>query len=372
MPKKGSNEDARIPDVHTDFSLQASTQAKFTLVKTHKAKFYVAPKSATVAGNSFTSRVDGCPLGMVGTKSDRRRGLDVFDGSFGTLSTIAIGIPRVGNDNFVQMIKHVLSSWTKQYNPTTKSMVYQNMLSSQGLTDGTKIFKATQSIVDPYFYDDIGDAGSNEYNVPARQFYDLVYGKQEDAVWWTRIRLRPIGKENHGSIYVTDEHNRDHKDVTENGVVVYKKGGIPYTDTKAIKVLYNSDFYKNGRWHFRGTLNFNSIEWKVGKTVEGTLAVYPIIELGVVSSIVLLHAPEREDAHGLTTEQIHAIADNAVFDGLGIKKASIKRKAAAKAPGFNAPKKPKVPKHAKQEMDPEDQVFQGENDDESDDDQFDE
>ena len=302
--------------------------------------FNVSNKNGPL-GSTPTVLTDFCNMPPNGKKTDDIRGISTFKGRLGeSFSTIKLTLTDDTAGDVIDVCRHAMAAWKKEYNPIHKSAWYQKTF---GLSDGTKVHLATGGIENTELFNNYVFEGNESYNAPASTFFKAMYGDAQDAPWYYSFGV-PTAKEgawnydavSEAVLVLRDENGKPVKAKLGDGGVTMPPTGIPLTDTETIKTVLQSKWYKESRWQCRVAVQLRSIEWKLERdVVTQERVLYPVFHMKTTGSMIFKKSLYVLPEGVVPVEQRSAVLNAALFAGMD--EPSKKRKRT------NTPKsKPKV------------------------------
>jgi len=292
-------------------------------------------------------KVDNARLGMVGKSGENRRGLDVYEFTAGSETTpvvrLAVGLRQEDQANMRKLMTGVIEKLKGFKDPMTKSIWYQSTFSS--LTDGTKVYNSTGGIEHPSEFLTATLDDEFVWDSPSGTWAPFLYGEEPESTWYIKPRL-----EADAQVYLYTNTKKGCVEIqktSEEGQVVYPKGGVPVKNTNMLKTLLSSKLYSEKMWQAKCIVKLTSINLRcspAGSSAEGgqKYCVYPVFNFSVPTAVVLVeYDPSSEDVGGITDKQRMMATRSVLFEGLVAPKPKRKARETTNAPVFNKAKKHK-------------------------------
>jgi hypothetical protein len=290
-------------------------------------------------GSCPAVKVDDASLGMVGKSSDVRRGLDVFEYTAGTEKIVsvklALGLDPETQSSLKELLIGVVGKIGTFKNTLTKSSWYQNTFES--LNDGTKVYNSTNCIQNPEGFRNVTLDDEYVWESPSSTWGPFLYGDEQDTKWYTKAR---VSEDAQVYLYSNKKGIVEYAKTSEEGQVVYPKGGVPVKNTNMLKTLLSSKLYSEKMWRAKCVLRLTSISLKCAPTGVNSAgnqqhAVYPVFNFTIPTAVVLVeYNPSVDDEGGLTDKQREDATRAVLFAGMVAPKIKRKSREAAVAPVF--------------------------------------
>lgn len=297
-------------------------------------------------GSTPAVKVDNATLGMVGKSIEKRRGLDVYQYNAGSevISAVklAIGVDAVSQPKLRELLRGSLKKLVEANDPIVKSRWFEKTF-SETLNDGTKVFRGTTALLTPEEYLDMSFQEDAVWDSPSATFAPFMFGSDEEETKWY-IKSK-VSDDAQVYLYTNKKGYTEYAKTTEDGQVVYPKGGVPVKNTNMLKTLLASKLYRDKIWRAKCILKLTGITLKTaasGTTPDGSIvySVYPVFSFTVPTAVVLVeHDPTNDEEGGLTDKQRDAATRAVLFEGMVSPKRKRKSRDNAVAPLFNAPSK---------------------------------
>lgn len=272
-------------------------------------------------------------LGNIGKSTEHKKGLDIYtfqnkDGTEKTTTRIALGFNREDHGDLAQLLSGIWKSFVESNDPTQKSKWFQDAFPGK-LTDGTKVFRATEAAYDPELFKHMQfDDSELEWDSPSRTWGTYVFGDgNESGSWYPKA---VVDTNNNNTMYMCTQKKKPFSRVTEHGQVIYTKDGVSMGVAPVMRTLVSSEHYRSKQWRVNGLIQVSSMELvcgQVGLTQEGhpTYSIAPIFNLRTVGPLLFVEHKHDEEIDGFTMEQRKAAEMSSVFEGFTVP--SRKRKA---------------------------------------------
>ena len=291
-------------------------------------------------GGTPAVKVEGVSLGMTGKSADKKRGLDIFEymvgGESKTAVKLAIGVDAVTCPKLRALLRGAMENLVKVADPITKSRWYEKTFSDH-LTDGTKVFRATSALQSPEEFLDMSFQEDAVWDSPSSTWAPFLYGPEEDDTKWY-IKTK-VSEDAQVYLYSNKKGVTEFNKTSEEGQVVYPRGGVPVKNTNMLRTLLSSKLYREKTWRAKCILKLTGITLKCapsGTNPEGgqMFSMYPVFTFTIPTAVVLVeHDPASDEDGGLTDKQREAATRAVLFEGMVAPK--IKRKSRENAPLFN-------------------------------------
>lgn len=314
--------------------------------KSQSAPFNVWLGRGSPEGTTPAVKVDGATLGMVGKSMEKRRGIDVYQYNVGndvaSAVKLAIGVDAISQPKLRELLRGVLQKLVEVNDPITKSRWFEKTF-SETLNDGTKVYRATTALTSPQEFVDMSFQGDDVWNSPSATFAPFLFGQHDDDTKWY-IKSK-ISDDAQVYLYTNKKGCTEFSKTSEDGQVVYPKGGVPVRNTNMLKTLLSSKLYREKIWRAKCILKLTGITLKTavsGTTSEGTplYSVYPVFSFTVPTAVILVeHDPAVDDDEGLTDKQRDAATRAVLFEGMVSPKRKRKTRDDTNAPLFNSSSK---------------------------------
>lgn len=310
--------------------------------KSQAAAFNVWLGRGSPEGSTPAVKVDGAVLGMVGKSLEKRRGLDVYQYNAGSevvsAVKLAIGVDAVSQPKLRELLRGSLEKLVEANDPIAKSRWFEKTF-SETLNDGTKVFRGTTALISPEEYIDMSFQEDAVWDSPSATFAPFMFGSDEDETKWY-IKTK-VSEDAQVYLYSNKKGFTEYSKTSEDGQVVYPKGGVPVKNTNMLKTLLSSKLYRDKIWRAKCILKLTGITLKCapsGTTADGSVvnSVYPVFSFTVPTAVVLVeHDPANDEEGGLTDKQREAATRAVLFEGMVSPKRKRKSRESAVAPTFS-------------------------------------
>jgi len=358
-----ANTEGIYEDVPRQLSrLSIKTRTSTWQSKNQTAAFNVWLQRGSPEGSTPAVKVDGATLGMVGKSQEKRRGLDVYQYNAGSevvaAVKLAIGVDAVTQPKLRELLVGALKQLVDMNDPIAKSRWFEKTF-SETLTDGTKVFRGTSALTTPTEFIDMSLQEDAVWDSPSATFAPFLYGPEDDDTkWYIKTKVKEDAQV---YLYTNKKGFTEFPRTSEDGQVVYPKGGVPVKNTNMLKTLLSSKLYREKVWRAKCILKLTGISLKCassGTNSDGTVvySVYPVFSFTVPTAVVLVeHDSSCDDDGGLTDKQREIATRAVLFEGMVSPKRKRKTRETATAPMFNTPggKKPKSTESDEDEFDSE-------------------
>jgi len=203
------------------------------------------------------------------------------------------------------------------------------------------VFRATQALQSPEEFLDMTFQEDDVWNSPSSTWAPLLYGPEDDDTKWY-IKTK-VSEDAQVYLYSNKKGVTEFNKTSEEGQVVYPRGGVPVKNTNMLRTLLSSKLYREKTWRAKCILKLTGVSLKCapsGTSQDGVqmFSVYPVFTFTIPTAVVLVeHDPASDEDGGLTDKQREAATRAVLFEGMVAPK--IKRKSRETAPMFNAPNK---------------------------------
>jgi hypothetical protein len=310
--------------------------------KTDDVTFNAYLKRGSPEGYCPAVKVTGATLGSIGKHEDRRRGIDVYEYTAGSEKKvgvkIALGLSKEDQKAMGELIRGVIDKLRETKDPMTKSIWYQEHFVS--LTDGTKVFNATHDMTVPEGFSELVLDGGAYHESPCKTWGPFLYGDDEEYRWYTKANV-----EEDVTVYMYNPKKGgiEYPKTTEEGQVVYPKGGVQVKNSNVLRTLLGSKLYTENQWRATCVARLTSVQLvcaEAGMSPDGVqkYAVSPRFAFRVPTSIVLVKYEPSPDEIGLTDKQREDATRAALFKGMSAPKQKRKAREPAVAPVFKKSK----------------------------------
>lgn len=299
-------------------------------------------------GNVPVVIVHDCALALCGKKDEKVRGfkkvLYNVDGEEKSFYTLNVAFGSKTQPELQQLCKGMIDHYVTRYDPVSKSMLYQNELFPEKLTDGSKVFSATQAIVSREGLKTVDFDGTNHWDSPANTYGSFLYGDdEENHTWYTQLTINTgfMEKKGKGGSYLllcVDENDRPLSKKTESGKCVYSKDGVPLGDSTRMDAFVESDLFKMNRWRVTTAVQPHSMTIHCRDDINGNPVVFPSFQMRTHGIIKMQLVVVDDIDHSLALQQRDELIANAVMGTTPLPRVSRKRAAVGT---FNNPVKKK-------------------------------
>jgi len=298
-------------------------------------------------GSTPAVKVTSAGLGMTGSAVNKRHGLDVFQFEVGgktqTSVKIAIALDPAEHTKLRTVLVGIFEKFVKEFDPMVKSRWYEKTF-SETLNDGTKVFRGTSALQSPSEYLDMTFTGDDSWDSPSSTFGPFMFGADTDQgpKWYVKPK---VSEDAYVYLYNNKKGGSEMNRTSEEGQVVYPRGGVPVKNTNMLNTLLNSKLYKEKMWRATAIVKVTGISLKTaqsGTTPEGNpvYSVYPSFSFSIPTAIILVeHDMDGEDESRLSDKQRDAATRAVLFEGMVAPKTKRRAREAQIAPIFNGSSK---------------------------------
>lgn len=270
-------------------------------------------------GSSPLVRVSNAGLAICGAAVNNIRGLNIakwtINNTTREFATLKLATNRTEHRDLYEICSYMIKQIATRKDPVSNSKWWESKFAN--FTNGTEVYSGTKEIQNVNELLDL-EIPSDTWNAPARTFGKFLYSENEDdAKWYTEFSL-PQTKEGEDSrperLVLYDEKGKMVGSRTDsNGNEVYAKGGIELTNTKKLRDLVESKFYKDGIWKCDTHVRIFKI---VLKYCEKANAVYPVFKMSTAGDLKFQASSKKLDPNQLTSEQIFSSLNASLYEGV--------------------------------------------------------
>lgn len=271
-------------------------------------------------GPSPLVRIAGSSLALCGAATNKIRGLNIIKWAINNttreFATLKLAVNRTDQHDLYEMCHEIIKQIAEKKDPVHHSKWWESKFPNN-LSNGTQVYEGTKE------FQHIGDMlsleiPSDSWNAPARTFGKFLFSENEDdSTWYTEISL-PQTKKGEDSrperLVLYDEKGKMIGNRTDsNGNEVYPKGGIELTNTKLLRDLVESKFYKEGIWKCDTHARIFKV---VIKYCAMANAAYPVFKMSTVGDVKFQLSSKKLDPNQLSSDQIMASLNGALYEGV--------------------------------------------------------
>lgn len=309
-----------------------TAKLSFKTSKNRNTLFDVKVKDGPM-GSRPTVMTGLCQLSPNGKSEDGLRGIASFKARHNSdmFSSLKLRLTNGTAGDVIKMCESALDAWTLAHDPVRQSSWYQSQF---GLADGTKVHLATGAMANPDLYAGYAFEGNASYNSPKSTFFDVMYGDEEDTVWYHSFGI-PTAKGgdwnetavNSAVLVFRGEDGKAIKHKLGEDCPAIPTTGVPLTDLDTIRRIEQSSWFKDSRWNCKTAIQLSGLEWKLERDItSGELVLCPIFHLKVAGSILYMKTTYALPEGVVPIDERMSIMDAALFEGIEAPTISKKRK----------------------------------------------